>query len=337
MKPAKAIDQDSISDETLIQEGRRVLLMEAEALKDMQAHLGADFCRAVRAVGTCRGKVVTAGVGKSGFIARKLASTLASLGRPSFFVHPTEAVHGDLGALGPQDILIAVSHSGNTNELVSFIAAARNHQKVPVIALVGDACGTLASQADIVLTTGVREEACHLGLAPTSSSTAALALGDALAVSVSRFLGVEARDFALLHPSGSLGERLYAPVKDIMRAKFPRADAARTLRELAPLITAGGLGFVVAEDAASGRIGVVTDGDIRRAVQKGEGNMDKRAADVMSTPPKSVQANALGMDALMIMEKARITSLVVLDDAGRLAGVLHLHDILRFGLGLPSA
>ncbi len=327
---------DALSDQAVLEEGRRVLSMEARALEEMGARLNHDFCRAVRAVAACQGKVVLTGVGKSGFVARKIASTLSSLGRPSFFVHPTEGVHGDLGMLRSDDLLISVSQSGSTNELVSFLTVAKTRFNVPVIAIVGENGGNLERWADIVLATGAVEEACALGLAPTTSSTAALALGDALAVAVSRLMGLEAKDFAALHPAGALGHRLYAPVEKLMRREFPRVDAGRTLREISPLITQGGIGLAVVEDKETGRLGVVTDGDIRRAVQKGPAGLDQKARDVMSASPKSVGLKTLGMDALMEMERSRITSLVVLDEQGRLAGVLHIHDILRYGLDLVS-
>ncbi|MBI4396953.1 MAG: KpsF/GutQ family sugar-phosphate isomerase [Elusimicrobia bacterium] len=328
--------RDHADDTQWLQEGRRVLEEEADALMVVRRTLDARFCRAVKAVAACRGKVVTTGVGKSGFIAQKLASTLASLGRSAFYVHPTEGVHGDLGMLQSGDLLIAISHSGNTSELMSFLLVAKKYHRVPIIAIVGGTGGGLGRLADLILTTGVEEEACVLGLAPTTSSTAALALGDALAVTVSRLMKLQAKDFAALHPAGSLGGRLYAPVAQLMRHEFPRARADQSLKEIAPLISAGGLGLIVVQDGKRSRFGIITDGDIRRAAQAGSARLEKKAGDVMSSPPKTIDVKSLGVDALMRMENSKITSLVVTDGHRRPVGVLHIHDILRYGLGLDD-
>jgi len=323
-----------MSDEAILQEGRRVVAAESAALQHMAQGLDGRFCAAVKTVAACQGKVVTTAVGKSGFIARKLASTLASLGIPAVFIHPIEGLHGDLGMLAADDLIIGISHSGNTEELLSFLLTAKLRFQAQLIAIVGVRGGSLAGLADIVLETGVVEEACALGLAPTTSSTAALALGDALAVAVSRLKGVQPKDFAALHPAGELGRRLYTPIAALMRRDFPTVDAEQLLRDIVPQMTAGGLGMVAVEDRQHARLGIVTDGDVRRSVQRGTGWLDLKVREVMSSPPKAIGLDALSMDALAKMESEKITSLVVLDDQGGICGIVHIHDILRHGLGL---
>lgn len=330
------MERSDISDRTILEDGRRVLAEESSALRELAERLDERFCAAARAIASCRGKVVTTAVGKSGFVARKLAGTLSSLGVPSVFVHPTEGVHGDLGIITSDDIIIGISHSGNTEELLSFLLAARLRLGAQLIAVVGRRGGSIDGLADIVIETGVTEEACLLGLAPTTSSTAALALGDALAVAVSRMRGVQPKDFAALHPAGELGRRLYTPVAAIMRTDFPKADAEQTLREVVPQITAGGLGLVIVQDRKNSRIGIITDGDVRRAVQKGSDWPERKAGEVMSSPPRSIGIEALSFDALTEMESRKITSLVVLDGHGTLCGVVHIHDILRYGLNIET-
>jgi arabinose-5-phosphate isomerase len=321
-------------DDAILEEGRRVIAAESAALQGTLRGLDARFCAAVRALAACKGKVVTTAVGKSGFIARKVASTLASLSMPAIFIHPVEGLHGDLGMLASDDIIIGISHSGNTEELLSFLLAAKLRFQTQLMAIVGVRGGSLDGLADIVLETGVVEEACALGLAPTTSSTAALALGDALAVAVSRLKGAQPKDFAVLHPAGQLGRRLYTPIAAIMRRHFPTVDAAQPLREVVLHMTSGGIGLVAVEDRQNARIGIITDGDVRRTVQRGNGWPDLKAGEVMSSPPKAIGIEALSMDALTKMETEKITSLLVVDNRGAVCGIVHIHDILRHGLGL---
>jgi arabinose-5-phosphate isomerase len=321
-------------EDAILQEGRRVIAAETAALQGMLQGLDARFCAAVRALAACQGKVVTTAVGKSGFIARKLASTLASLSIPAIFIHPTEGLHGDLGMLATDDLIIGISQSGNTEELLAFLLAAKLCFQAQLIVIVGVRGGSLDGLADILLETRVVEEACALGLAPTTSSTAALALGDALAVAVSRLKGVQPKDFAVSHPAGELGRRLYTPIAAIMRRDFPTVDAEQPLREVVLHMTAGGIGLVAVEDRHNARIGIITDGDVRRTVERGNGWLDLKAGEVMSSPPKAIGVEALSMDALTKMETDKITSLVVLDDQGGVCGIVHIHDILRHGLGL---
>lgn len=329
MKQAAYSSQEdsSFSVQAVLHEGQRVLRQEAQALEAMAIGLDENFCSAVELLAGCTGKIIVSGVGKSGFIARKIASTMSSLGTPALFLHPTEAVHGDMGALASTDLVLAVSHSGNSEELLAFLEPVGAGLGLKIIAIAGRRGGAIDNFATIVLETGVVEEACALGLAPTSSSTATLALGDALAVCASRIRGVGAHHFARWHPSGSLGRRLYVRVKDVMRQNYARVTAEAFLDVVIEKITQGGLGLVIVEQRTGGE-GIITDGDIRRAVQTHPDWATRRARDIMSSSPHQIQENALAFDALALMESKKITSLVVSDAEGRMAGVVHLHDIL---------
>jgi arabinose-5-phosphate isomerase len=311
----------------ILSEGQRVLRQEALALTALAAKLDASFCMAVELLAQCSGKVVLSGVGKSGFIARKIASTMSSLGVPAIFMHPTEAVHGDMGALAANDLLVAVSHSGNSEELLAFLEPVGAWLGLSVIAITGRRGGSIDNFSTVVLETGVAEEACALGLAPTSSSTAALALGDALAVCASQVRGVGASQFARWHPSGSLGRRLYVRVKEIMRKDYTTVGVDASLDIVVRKITQGGLGLVIVRQEGE-REGIITDGDVRRAVLSHPDWATKRARDIMSSSPYCIEENALALDALALMESRKITSLIVTNVEGRIQGVAHLHDIL---------
>jgi arabinose-5-phosphate isomerase len=328
-----------VTDEALLHEGRRVIADEAAALLALRDGLDDRFCRAARAIAGCSGRIVTTAVGKSGAIARKLASTLSSLGCSAMFIHPIEGMHGDLGMIQPGDVVVAISHSGNSDELVAFLSAARGRCNPVTIAIVSRGGGKIDASADITLETGVTDEACALGLAPTSSSTASLALGDALAVAASGVKGFQVSDFAGLHPAGALGHKLQTPVEQLMRTDFPRVAGERPMREVVQVMTDGTMGLVIVEDARSGTIGIITDGDVRRAMGRPGGVEERRAAELMSVPVRSVRVGTLSMDALVDMERERVTSLLVLDRADRPVGVVHIHDILRYGLNVnqPSA
>lgn len=315
------------SVQQILAEGQRVLRQEAQALEALAKGLDASFCFAVELLTRCSGKVILSGVGKSGLIARKVASTMSSLGTPALFMHPTEAVHGDMGSLASEDLIVAVSHSGNSEELLAFLEPVKTWLGLNVIAITGRRGGALDNFATVVLETAVTEEACSLGLAPTSSSTAALALGDALAVCASQVKGVGAHNFARWHPSGSLGRRLYVRVKEIMHKDYPTVGVEALLDVVVEKITQGGLGLVIVRQGGE-RVGIITDGDIRRAVQAHSDWAAKRARDIMSIAPHRIEENALALDALALMESKKITSLVVTDAAGRIQGVAHLHDIL---------
>jgi arabinose-5-phosphate isomerase len=322
-----------MTDDLLLEEGRRVIAGEAAALLELRDRLDQRFCEATRAVAACSGRVVTTAVGKSGVVAKKIASTLSSLGCSAFFVHPIEGMHGDLGMVQAGDVVIAISHSGNSDELVDFVQAVRKRCHPLTVAIVAGAGGKIDALSEIVLETGATQEACALGLAPTSSSTASLALGDALAVAASRLKGFQATDFAGLHPAGALGQKLQAPVEQLMRVDFPRITGDRPIREAVQAMTAGGMGLVIVEDTREARLGIITDGDVRRAMGR-PGLDDRRAVELMSVPVRSVRVGTLSMDALVDMERDRVTSLLVIDQAGHPVGVVHIHDILRYGFNL---
>jgi arabinose-5-phosphate isomerase len=308
-----------------------VLDVEIEALRALRAGLGAEFGHAVELLLACRGKVVVSGVGKSGIVCRKMAATFASTGTPAFFLHAGEASHGDLGMLVRGDVLIAVSNSGESEEVLHLLPLVRRFG-IPLIAMTGRRESTLARTADVALDVSVPEEACPLGLAPTASTTATMALGDALAVALLEERGFSVDDFALLHPAGAIGRRLLR-VDDLMH----RGDQLPLVPETAPLkdtlveITSKRLGVTGVTDAAGDLVGIVTDGDLRRGLERAADIRTLRAADLMTRNPKTIAGDALAAQAVAFMERHRITSLFVVD--GRCPqGVIHLHDLLRAGI-----
>jgi arabinose-5-phosphate isomerase len=322
------------ADAAIIEEGRRVINAEAAALGHMQGLLSPSFATGVRAIADCSGRIVTTAIGKSGVIAQKIASTMSSLGCASHYVHPSEGMHGDLGKILPGDVLIAISHSGNSDELIDFLSAVRLRCEPTIIGIVGARGGALDEYSTVLIETGVTEEACALGLAPTTSSTAALAIGDALAVAASRVKGFRPSEFATLHPSGTLGDKLRMPIERLMRTDYPLVKGDASVREAVEVMTSSGIGLVIVDDGPNNRFGIITDGDIRRATLSPNEMMKRRSADMMSTPPRSIKVGVRGVDALMEMEKERVMALLVLDDFGLPTGIVHIHDILRFGLGL---
>ncbi len=309
---------------------RRVLETEAEAVAALIPRLDHRFDRAIELLASCTGRVVLTGMGKSGIIARKIAATLSSTGTPALFVHPADAIHGDLGMLAERDLAVAVSNSGETHELVRLLPTLKR-LGVPLIGLVGEMESTLAHYSDVVLNVGVDREACALGLAPTASTTAALALGDALAVVLSERKGLRPRDFARLHPGGGLGSRLTL-VSDLMHRgdEIPKATAATSMKEVIDEISRKGLGIagIVAED---GRLaGVISDGDLRRMLQsRGASILACTATECMTPNPVTIGGDELATKALNLMERKKITSLPVPDAAGRLVGIIHIHDLWR--------
>ena len=288
------------------------------------------FLQALRLILACRGRMVVTGMGKSGHIARKIAATMASTGTPAFFVHPGEAAHGDLGMITADDVVIALSHSGESDELLTVLPALRR-KGVRLIAITGNPASTLAREADVHLDSSVAEEACPLGLAPTSSTTAALVLGDALAVSLLDARGFGADDFAISHPAGSLGRRLLVHVHDIMHAgdSLPTVVSGTTLREALLEMSSKGLGMTAVVDGDGLLVGVFTDGDLRRALDR---NLDIRSVDVdqvMTRKPCVIDSQRLAVEAAQLMEARRINGLLVVNAAGELTGALNMHDLLR--------
>ena len=323
----------ALSDAELIELGRTALSIEADAVTSLAARLGPDFARACRACLACGGRVVVIGMGKSGHIANKIAATLASTGTPAFFVHPAEAVHGDLGMITRDDLVIALSNSGETSEVLALIPLLRR-LGVPMVALTGSAGSTLARAAEVHLDVSVPAEACPLNLAPTASTTATLAMGDALAVALLRLRGFTEEDFARSHPGGSLGRRLLLHVEDVMHAgaDVPRVGPRETVSAGLLEMSRKGLGMTSIVDEAGRLLGVFTDGDLRRALDKRIDVHETPMSSVMTTPCRSIGPRELAVDAVLVMEKQRITALVVVDAAGIVIGALNVHDLLRAGV-----
>ena len=316
-------------DSRAIALARRVLRIEADAVLALGARIGEEFERAVEIILARHGRVIVTGVGKSGHIGRKLAATLASTGTPAYFVHAAEAAHGDLGMITPEDVVIALSNSGSSEELLTIVPLVKR-QGARLIAMTGKPDSPLAREADAHLDAGVAEEACPLNLAPTASTTAALALGDALAVALLDARGFAAEDFARSHPGGALGRRLLTHVGDVMRPApaVPRVGSDAPLTQALLAMTAGGMGMTAVVDADEVPVGIFTDGDLRRALEKGCDVRSARVSEVMTRSPRSIAPGALAAEAAATMESMRISQLLVLDDAGRLAGALTTHDLM---------
>ncbi len=309
------------------------LHIEAQAVIDMAARLDERFAQAVRLVLASQGRVVVMGMGKSGHVGRKIAATLASTGSPALFVHPAEASHGDLGMITAADVVLGISNSGESEELTALLPLIKR-MGVPLIALTGRAASTLGRHADVVLDASVAKEACPHNLAPTASTTAQLAMGDALAVALLDARGFRADDFARSHPGGALGRKLLTLVSDVMRsgAELPRVPPDADLMALMREVSAKGLGMGVVVDADDRVLGVFTDGDLRRLIEKSGSSVDLRslrARDVMHPNPRTVHADAMAVAAVELMEASRITSVLVVDAAGRLIGALNTNDLMR--------
>jgi arabinose-5-phosphate isomerase len=320
------------TDAELVDLGRQALTIEIDGLRAQLPRLGADFARACRICLSCRGRVVVTGMGKSGHIAGKLAATLASTGTPSFFVHPGEASHGDVGMITRDDVVIALSNSGETAEVLTILPVIKR-LGVPLLAFTGNAESSLARIATVHLDIGVPEEACPLNLTPTASTTAALAVSDALAVALLKARGFTEEDFARSHPAGSLGRRLLY-VKDVMRSgeHVPTVREDTTLVDALMEITSKGLGMTAVVDAQQHVLGVFTDGDLRRALDRAADLHRTRMREVMSRHAKTVKPGTLAAEAVHLMETYRITSLIVVDAADRIVGALNVHDLLRAGV-----
>jgi len=311
--------------------GRDVLATEAEAIRALQARLGAPFLAAARTLLDCRGRVVVIGIGKSGHIARKLAATLASTGTPAFFVHAAEASHGDLGMITVDDVVLLLSNSGETDELVSLLPHLKR-QGAQLIALTGNEQSSLALGADVHLDASVDAEACPLGLAPTASTTAALALGDALALALLDARGFSVEDFARAHPGGSLGRRLLTHVRDVMRSgdAVPTVPIEATLAAAVVEMSGKGMGMTAVVDGAGRVAGIFTDGDLRRCLARVSDFGAARVADLMTKTPRMIGPEPLAVDCVELMETPpKVTQLLVVDAEQRLVGALHLHDLFR--------
>jgi arabinose-5-phosphate isomerase len=313
---------------TTLSTAQRVLRIEAEAIAGLVARLDARFEQAVELLYTCKGKVVVSGLGKSGLIGRKIAATFASTGTPSLFLHAAEALHGDLGTLAAGDVFVAVSSSGETEELLELLEATKR-LGIPLITLTAKPQSTLAVSSDVVLDIAVKEEACSLNLAPTASTAAAMAMGDALAIALLERRGFQENDFAALHPRGGLGKKLRR-VEALMHAgeDVPRVLPTAKMPDVIYEMSRKGLGLAAVASADGKLLGIVTDGDLRRVMQTRQGNvLELTAADCMTRNPITLPRAELAAAALRLMEERKITSVLVVDSAGRLEGVLHIHDL----------
>jgi arabinose-5-phosphate isomerase len=310
-----------------------VLQTEAEGILALRDRIDDDFARACRLMLQCRGRIVVLGMGKSGHIAGKIAATLASTGSPAFFVHPGEASHGDLGMIVAHDVVLALSNSGETEELLTILPLLRR-KSVPLVALTGNPMSRLAQEADVHLNVAVAQEACPLGLAPTASTTAALAMGDALAIALLQSRGFTAEDFAQSHPGGSLGRRLLLHVRDIMHQgqEVPMVAADASLNETLLEMTRCHLGMTAITDPQQRPVGIFTDGDLRRTIEKGLDFQNRPIQQLMTRNCKTMHAEALAVEAVQLMERHKINALLVVDRQQRLIGALNMHDLLRAGV-----
>ena len=311
-----------------LETGRRVLRIEAQALQEVMARLDGEFERAVEVLFACKGRVAVTGMGKSGIVARKISATLSSTGTPSFFLHPAEALHGDLGMLAPGDTALAVSYGGETREIVALLDALKRLE-IKVVALTGNAKSTIAQASEITLDVSVNEEACSLNLAPTASTTVAMAVGDALAVALLEKRDFRHDDFAALHPAGSLGKRLLR-VEKLMHAgkKLPRVALGTPMADVFHEMSAKKLGMTTVENVDGTLAGILTDGDLRRLMEKHGGSVvNMKLADCMTRNPQTIGPDVLASEALTLMEKRRITSVIVIDAERKVLGVVHLHDL----------
>ncbi|ODN42505.1 KpsF/GutQ family sugar-phosphate isomerase [Piscirickettsia litoralis] len=321
------------SDQELCQLGQEVITTEIRSLQPLINRIDHNFIQAIKILLSCKGRIVVTGMGKSGHIGNKIAATMASTGSPAFFVHPGEAGHGDLGMIQSDDVVLAISYSGNSSEILT-LTPHFNHLKVPLITMTGSPNSELARQSVAHLDISITQEACPLGLAPTSSTTATLVMGDALAVTLLKARGFTEKDFAFSHPSGRLGRRLLLEVTDLMHTgtEIPKVSSGVSLSDALLEISDKRLGMTTIIDHQDRLLGIFTDGDLRRTLHK---NIDINSApidDVMGKSPKTVCAKMLAIDCLHLMEESKITSLVVTDEKKQVCGVIHMHDLLQAGL-----
>jgi arabinose-5-phosphate isomerase len=311
-----------------VETARRVLRIEAQAIQDVMARLDGTFERAVELLFACKARVAVTGMGKSGIVGRKISATLSSTGTPSFFLHPAEALHGDLGMLAAGDVILSVSYGGETREIVELLDALKR-MEIKMVALTGNSKSTIAQASDIVLDVSVNEEACSLNLAPTASTTVAMAVGDALAVALLEKRDFRHDDFAALHPAGSLGKKLLR-VEKVMHTgdKLPRVAPDTPMAQVFHEMSAKKLGMTTVVNAGGTLAGILTDGDLRRLMEKhGGAVVDMKLADCMTRNPQTISPGTLASEALTLMEKCRITCVIVVDEQRKVLGVVHLHDL----------
>jgi len=324
-------------DEEIIRRAKEALEIETQSVAKLKERVGRNFVEAVNIILSCRGRVVVTGMGKSGIVGKKIASTLASTGTPAFFLHPAEGIHGDLGMVTQEDVVLAISYSGETDEVVRLIPIIKKIG-AKLLSLTGEPNSTLGRNSLVVMDVSVEREACPLNLAPTSSTTATLAAGDALAVVLAEARQFGREDFAFFHPGGALGRRLMLRVRDVMRTgtDIPVVCEDVTMQEAIEEMTRKGLGCTTVVDENGRLVGIITDGDLRRLLHKTDNPLKMRARDVMTRKPKTIEADQLAAKAVEKMEKNAITSLVIVDDEDKIVGIVHLHDLLgreefRFG------
>ncbi len=312
---------------------KKVLRIEAEAILALIDKVNGEFTRAMEIILSCKGRVVVTGMGKSGLIGKKIAATLASTGTPALFLHPAEGIHGDLGMVTRGDVIIAISNSGETEEIVKLLPVFKR-LAVPVIAMTGGMKSALAKAAEVTIDVGVSEEACPLGLVPTASTTATLAMGDAMAITLLEKRGFKEEDFACFHPGGSLGKRLLLRVEDLVHSgsEVPVVKGETSMREALFEITSKKMGITTVVDGNGKLIGVITDGDLRRYLEHSDDLFSRNAKDLAHGSPKIISRNALAAEAVSVMEKYSITSLLTVDGEGRPDGIIHLHDLLKAGV-----
>lgn len=319
----------------VIEKARQVLKIEGEAILSLIDRIDDNFVKAIDLLDKCKGRVVITGIGKSGIIGKKISATLASTGIPSLFLHAADAVHGDIGMITKKDLVIAISYSGETDEILNLLPTIKRFDVI-LISITGNINSTLANKSDIILDASVKEEACPLGLIPTASTTATLALGDALALALLDKRGFKEEDFAIYHPGGSLGKRLLLRVGDIMHTgdKLPVLNITAPFKDVIMEISSKKLGVTIVVDKENKVVGIITDGDLRRLMEKREGDILKiTAQEMMSTDPKIIEKHALTAEAIQVMEKYSITSLVITDGNNKNpSGIIHLHDILKAGV-----
>ncbi|MFN2381235.1 MAG: SIS domain-containing protein [Guyparkeria sp.] len=327
------MEPNALHPDNLLRMAREVIDIEREAINALPARLDQAFVDACRLMIGCDGRVIVTGMGKSGHIGGKIAATLASTGTPAFFVHPGEASHGDLGMITDRDVVIALSNSGETGEMLAILPVIKR-LGVGLIAMTGRPDSTLAQSADVHLNVGVDREACPLNLAPTASTTATLVMGDALAVALLDARGFQPEDFALSHPGGSLGRRLLLHVRDVMHTgeHLPRVGPTQTVKQALLVMSSGGLGMAAIVDEDDRLLGLFTDGDLRRLLDRNDFDLDCPIERVMTPNPRTCPANVLAAEAMAMMERDKINGLLIVDEDTRLVGALNMHDLLRAGV-----
>ncbi|MEO0213578.1 MAG: KpsF/GutQ family sugar-phosphate isomerase [candidate division WOR-3 bacterium] len=321
-----------LNEEKILEIARRTIDIEIESLFELKKSLNSSFVKSIEILANCKGKVVLIGIGKSGIIARKISSTLSSTGTPSIFLHPAEAIHGDLGMIDKNDVAVIISNSGETEEIINIIPYLK-FLNIPIICITGNKNSTLAQKSDVIIDIKIIREACPLNLAPTSSTTATLVLGDAIAITLMELKGFTKEQFAKLHPGGLIGKRLKR-VYEIMHTgnKVPIVYEDMSIKDAIIEITSKGFGAVAVLDRNGNLVGIITDGDLRRYIEKGNDLNNGTVISAMTRNPKTIKYNETVGDALNLMEKYKITVLLVLDEQNKLIGIIHLHDILREGI-----